>query len=280
MLRHFWEEQAIPVHSMQCQLMVLEKVKAKEKASNQEAAQPAGSSAENQLAQRQEQLELVRSPIALEALFNDRSVVAGEPVKAIQRILLTGEAGTGKTTLSRKLAYLWAQGQWGQEFQMVYLLPIRALQQSKYDNLNYRREETLATAIVNNCFAGKEEEAFKQLRQQVSASLEQPDTLVLLDGLDERYGASEGLISQALGGKHKLLILSRPYGIEQERPLVGLSIEHAGFNDLQMEQYVKEHVPSARESSSAARVPTRAACYASGGPCACEPGDTLCLVAR
>ncbi|MCG8340707.1 MAG: ankyrin repeat domain-containing protein, partial [Cytophagales bacterium] len=54
-----------------------------------------------------------------------------------------------------------------------------------------------------------------------------------------RYGASEKLLGQAKTGSHKLLMLSRPYGIEQERLLADLEIEHAGFSDGQMEDYVK-----------------------------------------
>ncbi|MCG8340606.1 MAG: hypothetical protein MI674_05055, partial [Cytophagales bacterium] len=83
------------------------------------------------------------------------------------------------------------------------------------------------------------EEEYKRLRRHISEELEQPTTLLVLDGLDERYGASDKLLGQALGGSHKLLLLSRPYGIEQERSLVDLEIEHVGLNDTQMEAYVR-----------------------------------------
>ena len=41
---------------------------------------------------------------------------------------------------------------------------------------------------------------------------------------------------QAKAGSHKLLLLSRPYGIEQERTLVDLEIEHVGLSDGQMQR--------------------------------------------
>ncbi|MCG8339957.1 MAG: NACHT domain-containing protein, partial [Cytophagales bacterium] len=151
--------------------------------------------------------------------------------------------GTGKTTLSRKLAYSWAQRAWGKAFEAVYVLPVRALQQSQYNNLSMRRDETLATAIANHCFHPREEDEYKRLRRQISQELEQPTTLLVLDGLDERYGASEKLLGQALVGNHKLLLLSRPYGIEQERSLVDLEIEHVGLSDEQMENYVSGELP-------------------------------------
>ena len=55
---------------------------------------------------------------------------------------------------------------------------------SKYDNVGFRRDENLATAIVNNCFTipPSEEEAYKRLRQQISEELDKPTTLVVLDG--------------------------------------------------------------------------------------------------
>ncbi|MCG8341055.1 MAG: HEAT repeat domain-containing protein, partial [Cytophagales bacterium] len=82
------------------------------------------------------------------------------------------------------------------------------------------------------------DEEYERLRRQISEELEKPTTLVVLDGLDERYRASEKLLGQAKEGRHKLLLLSRPYGIEQERSLVDLEVEHVGLNDTQMEAYV------------------------------------------
>ena len=67
---------------------------------------------------------------------------------------------------------------------------------------------------------------------------------MVLDGLDERSGASEALLSQAKSGSHKLLLLSRSYGIEQERRLADIEIEHAGFNDGQMQDYVRGNLSS------------------------------------
>ncbi|MCG8340990.1 MAG: ankyrin repeat domain-containing protein, partial [Cytophagales bacterium] len=215
------------VDSLQCELKLIEQVKVKVKEDREGKEDLEGP--QDHLSTHHERLEWVKNPIAFEDLFKSRSTKPDEPAREIQKVLLVGEAGTGKTTLSRKLAYSWAKGEWDQTFEAVYVLPVRELQKERYDDKGLFRRETLATAIANHCFPPMEEdEEYKRLRRQISEELERPTTLLVLDGLDERYGASEKLLEQAKAGSHKLLLLSRPYGIEQERSLADIEIEHAG----------------------------------------------------
>ena len=240
------------VQEFECQLMLLEQKlfeKEKEDAGDQEQA--AESSEERQLDFHQARLQEVKTPIGLQDLFKDRSVHPDQPVQAVQRILLTGDPGTEKATLSKKLAYQWAVGAWGQEFKAVYLLPVRNLHQSWYDGTRYNRDQSLATAIVNNCFVAipDEEAPYNRLRNHIKKELERNSTLVILNGLDEGAGASKKILKQAQkhNAPHKLLMLSRPYGIDAERLLADIEIENVGFNDEQLEAYVKKEVSGAKE---------------------------------
>ena len=243
----FPEEPRTPMGQIQCHLMLLEQVKVKE-------VPPEGK--ENQLMAIHERIEWRKSPIALCDLFKKRSIKPDGPIEEISKVLLIGEAGTGKTTLSRKIAHDWAQGAWGDDFTAVYLLPVRNLQQGRYDGISHEAP-TLATAIVRECFAAnlwKDKRDFERLRDQVQEELKHPTTLVILDGLDERAGAQEKILNEAEEGKagsHKLLLLSRPYGVAHERQKVEIEIEHEGFDDRQMDTYVQGYFQK-RELSEAA----------------------------
>ena len=238
----FEEHRSKHVKDLQCQLMLREQKLVKQE-------KEAAGDREDQVASHHMRLEEVKTPIRLGDLFKDRSIRPDKPIQAVQRILLTGDPGTGKTTLSRQLAYQWSVGAWGQEFDDVYLLPVRSLQQSEYDGTRYNREKTLSTAIVNTCFSHDlpaTEAEYNRLRAHIDQEIEKSTILVILDGLDERAGASEEILRQAQAGSHKLLMLSRPYGIDAEQRLAEIEIEHAGFNPEQLKAYVQEEVPDGK----------------------------------
>ncbi|MEO1301042.1 MAG: ankyrin repeat domain-containing protein, partial [Bacteroidota bacterium] len=148
--------------------------------------------------------------------------------KEVDRVLLVGEAGTGKTSLTKKIAHDWAVGRWGHKFHVVYVLPIKTL-----------TENTLATAIATQYFRAREEKEFKDFRERIHASLGKPTTLVILDGLDEQAGAvSEKVLEESVRQRHALLLTSRPYGVKaHERTLV--KVNHMGLSKEQRDNFVE-----------------------------------------
>ena len=234
------------VKDLQCQLMLRE-----QKLTKKDQETLGASNQQYQMASHHASLQEVQTPIGLVDLFKKRSLKPGAPAQEISRIFLTGDPGTGKTTLSKQLAYEWAQGTWGQEFDALYLLTVRSLQEHEYDGKDYDRKKNLATAIVNNCFTPpSNEEAYKLLRDHIEQELQKPTTLVILDGLDERAGTSEQILRQAQSGSHKLLMLSRPDGVETKRQGAYIEIEHRGFNDNQLKSYVQNAVSNATLAES------------------------------
>ena len=147
-------------------------------------------------------------------------------------MLLLGEAGAGKTTAMHKLAYDWAVGKWGQGVRYLYMIAINRLQESRYlaPSASYIAE-TLGTAIALECFPGlRAESKFRRVRWVIEQTLSDPSTLVILDGLDERAGCSRHILQEAMGGPHKLLLTSRPYGIQSKHRDVDLVVEHKGLS--------------------------------------------------
>jgi HEAT repeat protein len=239
----------LPIEKAQFQLLAL-KQKNNLKDSQQEDEKEEKES--SQLSEYKKGTFNLETPIELADLFKTRVIKPGQPPQDVKKVLLVGEPGTGKTTVSHKLAYLWSQGQLDQSLQTVYVVPVRELQQAKYDNNgHFKREENLATAITNICFSSiNKEKEYKELRASIELTLEQPSTLVVLDGLDEGYGASKNIISEVQQGKHKLLILSRPYGLEEVRKDIDLEVRHAGFTPEQLKTYVQGYFTDKEEKGS------------------------------
>jgi len=85
----------------------------------------------------------------VEELFAARRILVDKGEQQVGYVLLLGEAGTGKSTLVRKLAYVWAKDEGLREVLLVYVLLVRDLLASWYDNRGVCfHAATVATAVV------------------------------------------------------------------------------------------------------------------------------------
>ncbi|MEL6539521.1 MAG: NACHT domain-containing protein [Bacteroidota bacterium] len=198
-----------------------------------------------QLLQTYERIHGLKTAITMEQLFDKRD---GHDIRTV---LLVGRAGIGKTTLCHKIAHMWAHGKWyADRFKAVYVLPVRNLKRSTYNGKSEKTKEDLETAIARECFNVHKlnTQDFKNLKAYITQQLKERSdkVLIILDGLDEHYGASTEIIEQAKHqGKHAhRLWISRPYGVDKEREVVddnnkyGLLVENIGFNNEQVREYV------------------------------------------
>ncbi|PCI36547.1 MAG: hypothetical protein COB50_04575, partial [Thiotrichales bacterium] len=78
----------------------------------------------NQLSKYKD-LYSVKKSIELAKLFEK---LEGDENKAVSRVLITGRAGVGKSTMSQYMAYKWSKGDlWQGKFDYVFWLPLKNL---------------------------------------------------------------------------------------------------------------------------------------------------------
>lgn len=118
----------------------------------------------------------------------------------VTKILVSGIAGSGKTTLIRNIAYRWAIGDlWDNKFKYIFCLPLKQLI-SGWEKLYSGNPIGLAHFIHHCCFSNEDIEI-----KEIKDILKNKEALLLLDGYDEVANISnsnkaliEAIINSAL----------------------------------------------------------------------------------
>ncbi len=152
-----------------------------------------------------------------------------------EKILLTGQAGTGKSTICQKIAHDWASGRlWNDQFDAVYWLPLRQLDSKELpvDDLDLFLASVLSQLIF------QEDLTPVQVLDLVKNN--RSKSLILLDGYDEASASLKKVMAELVKEKgYKLLLTSRPGTTDDLNPQFTLRVENMGFSDGHIEEYAK-----------------------------------------
>lgn len=177
--------------------------------------------------------------VNLESLFDARAINAQNELNEVKRLLLFGNPGTGKTSLSKTYAVKWASSLLGKEFQYIFVLPFRELTDRILDDKSERTKMNLETAIARICFRHRKDDDYKALCDQIVDCLCRKTTLLIMDGLDEADMTGQHLLEQAFDAECKLLLTSRRYNMKrvQKNEHIELEMECVGMDDEQLTKF-------------------------------------------
>ena len=154
-----------------------------------------------------------------------------------KNILVLGRAGIGKSTFCQYIAYRWATGAIWSQYDILILIPLRSLTESRYPPLAPGTRYSLIDLVKKEHFGNDlSEKDDKLLREHFDKS----KVLWLLDGYDE--------IVQNVPGHLQYLfeqLLKTPYHIVTSRPYLTMlsytvQLEITGFTDANIVEYVKQ----------------------------------------
>ena len=178
--------------------------------------------------------------------------------KPIHRVLILGQAGSGKTTLSKYIAHQWVNGQlWHKRYHNVFWLTLRDL----YSLSKKELEECvssplpLATLIHRLCLdeATRAKIGIKAIHCMLSDAPEK--TLLLIDGFDEvaqifspedkRARQQKALLETTLQSPCDTILTSRGYSLPPKDSFhYDLRLVNQGFTDQQVQRYIEQYFSS------------------------------------
>ena len=192
--------------------------------------------AEQQVLNKREKKDVKRTPLTYGDLFK---VESGK--KPVRRILVSGSAGIGKTTLCTSISEDWANGELFQQFELLLLLPLCHKKVSSAGSL---------------CELLKILHASESVCESVVKYLEENNgkkVLIIADGWDELSESDrqeESFLYDLLMTKFRLasvIITSRPTASAPVHDVIDRFVEVLGFNKDNIEEFIRSEFASEHE---------------------------------
>ena len=171
-----------------------------------------------------------------------QEILEYEPVQPPRkRILLEGEPGIGKSTLTKHLCYQFAEGTFAGEYKLVIRVVLRGLPSDTTLSV-----KDLVRSCTSDVGASLDEEDVSTLSQYITANKGE-DTLFIMDGYDEfpEKLQKKSLVADILNGKtlpqSSFIITSRPRASVPLHDKIDRRIEVTGFGEEEIEQFIREY---------------------------------------
>ena len=181
-----------------------------------------------------------RTPLAYSDLFKIERVK-----KPVRKVLVEGDAGIGKTTLSISLSEDWAREKLFQEFELLLLLPLRHKKVASAGSLPELLELLHPSSDVCKSVASYVEN-------------EEEKVLIIADGWDELGDSDQqegSFLYELLFETFPLMsvvVTSRPSASAplHRLPCIDRFVEISGFSEEDIKEYIKSEFTSDQEKAS------------------------------
>ena len=171
-----------------------------------------------------------------------QEILEYEPVQPPRkRILLEGEPGIGKSTLTKQLCYKFAEDTFASEYKLVMRVVLRGLPSDTTLSV-----EDLVRSCTSDVGASLDEEDVSTLSRYITAN-KGKDTLFIMDGYDEfpEELQEKSLVADIINGKtlpqSSFIITSRPRASAPLHDKIDRRIEVSGFEEEEIEQFIRKY---------------------------------------